>query len=145
MSYSWLIYALLSAIFAALVAIFAKIGLKNIDVNTATAIRAIIMAIFLSSVIFAQGKLSQINIVLANRKAFLYIVLGGIAGALSWLFYFIALKRGTVSQVVPIDRLSIVFAIIFAILLLGEKINLLKGAGIILMVIGAIVIIFGSK
>ena len=143
MSYAWLIYALLSAVFAAMVAVFGKIGLKNIDANTATAIRAIIMAIFLVIVIAFQGKSNQIHAIFSNNKALLFIVLSGLAGAISWLFYFLALKRGTVCQVAPIDRLSIVFAILFALIFLGEKISLTQSAGILITIIGAILITLG--
>jgi len=143
MSNTWLIYALLSAFFAALVAVFGKIGLNNIDTNIATTIRAIIMAIFLLAVIASQRKLGQLSIVFSNNKAILFIILSGIAGAISWLFFFIALKRGTVSQVTAIDRLSIVFAIILALIFLGEKINLAQGIGIIIAVIGVALITLG--
>lgn len=143
MSYLWLIYALLSAIFAALVAIFGKIGLKDIDSNTATAIRAAIMAVFLVGIIAFQGKLGQIQVIFSNNKAILFIALSGIAGAISWLFYFLALKRGTVCHVVSIDRLSIIFAVVFALLFLGEKINLQTGLGVIIMAVGAILIVLG--
>lgn len=136
----WLIYALLSALCAALVAIFAKIGLKGVDTNVATTIRALIMFVFLLIVILIQGKLGEINTFFSNSKVMWFIVLSGIAGALSWMFYFIALKYGSVTQVVTIDRLSIVFAIVFAFLLLNEKISLQKGLGVFLIVIGAIII-----
>jgi len=136
----WIVFALLAAISAAFVAIFGKIGLEGIDTNTATAIRAVIMALFLIGVIFFEGKLTQVPDVLANHKALFYIVLSGLAGACSWLFYFFALKFGKVSQVVPIDRLSIVFAIILAVFLLGEKIGLKEGIGVALVAVGAILI-----
>jgi bacterial/archaeal transporter family protein len=140
MEYLWLVFALLSAITAAFVAVFGKIGLEKVDANTATALRAIIMALFLIGVIVIEGKLSRISPIISDSKILFYIILSGIAGALSWLFFFLALKVGTVSQVVPIDRLSIVFAIIFAVFLLGEKINLKAGIGIALVAIGAILI-----
>jgi transporter family protein len=140
MTYLWLIYALLSAFFAALVAIFAKIGLQSVDTNLATAIRAFIMFVFLFIVILIQGKLSEISSFFSTSKVFWFIILSGIAGALSWLFYFIALKYGSVGQVVTIDRFSIVFAIVFAFLILNEKISLQKGLGVFLIVIGAIII-----
>jgi len=143
MQYSWLIYALLSAIFASLVAIFGKIGLKNFDSNVATTIRAIIMAVFLVVIIIFQGKLNQVQSILTNHKALLFIALSGLAGAISWLFYFLALKRGTVCQVTPIDRLSIVFAILIALIFLGEKITLIQGIGILITVIGAVLITLG--
>ena len=143
MSYLWLFYALLSAVFAALVAIFGKIGLKDLDTNTATAIRAIIMALFLVAVIIVQGKWNQVEVVLSNHKALLFIILSGLAGAVSWLFYFLALKKGSVSQIVPIDRLSIVFALVFALIFLGERINLTKGIGALIVLIGAVLVALG--
>ncbi|MBU0758064.1 MAG: EamA family transporter [Nanoarchaeota archaeon] len=140
MNYSWIIFALLSAATAALVGIFGKIGLEGIDSNTATAIRAVIMTIFLVGVVIVSGKLSNVSEILANQKAMLYIVLSGIMGALSWLFYFVAIKMTDVSKVVPIDRLSVVFAIILAFLILGEKITWAKGIGAALITAGAIMI-----
>lgn len=136
----WLIYALLSAVFAALVAIFAKVGLQKIDTNVATAVRAVVMAVFLFLVIFFQGKLTIIKSIFEDHKAFAFIILSGIAGALSWLFYFLALKDGKVSQIVPIDRLSVVFAIVLAMLFLGEKVSTRGMIGIVLIVVGGIMI-----
>jgi bacterial/archaeal transporter family protein len=138
MNYAWLIFALLSAFFAALVAIFGKVGLQNLDSNTATAIRAVVMAIFLIIVITLQGKLNQIGVILSCNKAVLFIILSGIAGGLSWLFYFYAIKLGDVTKVVPIDRLSIVFAILLAFVFLGEKLTLKVAIGAALIAIGAI-------
>ncbi|OKP04888.1 EamA family transporter [Xenorhabdus eapokensis] len=140
---TWLIYALLSALTAALVAIFGKIGLQNLDANTATAIRAVIMALFLVGVVVVQGKLNLISEILANRKALLFILLSGIAGALSWLFYFLAIKHGHVSQVAPIDKLSVVFAVVLAVILFGEKISLVTSAGVGLIAIGALMVALG--
>lgn len=136
----WLIYALLSAIFAALVAIFAKVGLQKIDTNVATAIRAVVMAVFLFLVIFFQGKLTIIKSIIEDHKALTFIVLSGIAGALSWLFYFLALKDGKVSQIVPIDRLSVVFALLLAMLFLGEKVSGKGMIGIVMIVVGGIIV-----
>lgn len=143
MDYSWIIFALLSAVTGALVAIFGKIGLQGIDTNTATAIRAVIMAVFLFVVVVFQGKFHDIRPILANHKALLYIVLSGVAGALSWLFYFVAIKNGKVSQVVPIDRLSLVFAVIFAFLVLGEKVSAKALLGVLFMTVGAIMVALG--
>jgi transporter family protein len=136
----WLIFALLSALFAALVAIFGKIGLQNLDSHTATAIRAIIMAVFLVIIVLVEGKLHNFRTILINNKAIFYIVLSGIAGALSWLFYFVALKGAKVSQIVPIDRLSVVFALLLAFLFLGEKITWQSGIGAGLIVAGGVLI-----
>ncbi|MCM3746747.1 EamA family transporter [Paenibacillus pasadenensis] len=134
----WLPYALLSAVFAALVSIFGKIGLKDLDANSATALRSVIMALFLLAVIAVQGKFGQMGDILAQRKALAFIAMSGTAGALSWLFYFLALKVGTVSQVGPIDKLSVVFAIALAFLFLGEKITLWNGIGVVMIAAGAI-------
>ena len=143
MAIGWLVFSILSALTAALVAIFGKIGLEGIDSNTATMIRAGIMFTFLIGVILLTGKTSQVSIILRNQKALFYIILSGIAGALSWIFYFIALKLGKASQVAPIDRLSIVFVIIFAVLVLGEKITERIVIGTALMAVGAILIVLG--
>ena len=137
---AWLIYALLSAITAAGVAILGKIGLQQLDANTATAIRAVVMAIFLVGVVVVQGKLNLVNTFLNDKKTLLVIALSGIAGALSWLFYFMAIKEGKVSQVAPIDKLSVVFAVIFAVILFGEKISLLAGVGVAMIAVGAILV-----
>ncbi|MCX8579216.1 EamA family transporter [Gilliamella sp. B2717] len=137
---AWLIYALLSAISAAFVAILGKIGLQHLDANTATAIRAIVMAIFLVGVVAVQGKLNLINTFFNDKKALLIIALSGIAGALSWLFYFMAVKDGKVSQVAPIDKLSVVFAVVFAAVLFGEKISFLSGVGVVMIAAGAILV-----
>lgn len=140
----WPLYALLSAFFGALIPIFAKAGLKNVDTNTATAIRAVVMAVFLVGLIIFQGKFSQINTALHNHKALLLIVLSGLAGALSWLFYFLALKYGNVCQVAPLDRLSLVFAVIFALVFLGENINMTVGFGLTLIIIGTTIALIGQ-
>ena len=136
----WLIYALLSAITAAAVAILGKIGLQHLDANTATAIRAIVMAIFLVGVVVVQGKLNLINTFFNDKKALLIIALSGVAGALSWLFYFMAIKEGKVSQVAPIDKLSVVFAVIFAAIIFGEKISLISAIGVAIIAAGAVLV-----
>lgn len=143
MDYTWIIFALLSAFTASLVAIFGKIGLQGIDANTATAVRAVIMALFLIGLILIQGKFNDIKPILSNNKALFFIIFSGIAGALSWLFYFIALKRATVTQVVTVDRMSLVFALLLAFFILGEKISVKAGIGAALVVIGGIIIALG--
>ena len=143
MNYLWLIYATLSAVFASLVAIFGKIGLKNIDTNVATAIRAVVMALFLIIVILFQGKISKIGNILADKKAITFIILSGVAGAMSWLFYFLALKNGKVQQVAPIDRLSVVFAIVLAAIFLQEKVSFNTAIGVVLIAVGSIFVALG--
>ena len=140
MNYLWLIYALLSALTASLVAIFGKIGLKTVDANTATAIRSVVMAIFLFGVIAIQGKLNLLPSIISNKKTFSFIIFSGVAGALSWLFYFLALKYGPVSKVAPIDKLSVVLAALLAVIFLGEKMNMMNGIGVGLIAVGAVIV-----
>ncbi|CAH8767573.1 EamA family transporter [Paenibacillus dendritiformis] len=140
---SWLWFALLSAAMAALVSLFGKLGMKNVDPDTATAVRAVIMAVFLLGVLAIQGKLTQVGEVLANRKALLYIVLSGVAGALSWLFYFIAIQKGEVSKVAPVDKLSVVLAVGLAFLFLGERLSLVASLGVLLITVGVIMTALG--
>lgn len=139
----WLTYALLSAITAAFVAIFGKMGLQNLDANTATAVRAVIMALFLVGVVVVQGKFNLVGEILANKKAFAFIALSGVAGALSWLFYFLAIQNGNVSQVAPIDKLSVVFAVVLAVLILGETVSLVAAGGVALIAVGALMVALG--
>lgn len=143
MDYTWLIFALLSAVTAALVAIFGKMGLEGVDANTATMIRAGIMFAFLVLVIAFTGKIENFTTIFSSSRTMTYIFLSGIAGALSLLFYFLALKIGNASQVAPIDRLSLVFVAILAYLILGEEINIKIAAGTALMVVGAILVALG--
>lgn len=140
---SWLWFALLSAAMAALVSLFGKLGMKNVDPDTATAVRAVIMAVFLLGVLAIQGKLTQVGEVLANRKALLYIVLSGVAGAMSWLFYFIAIQKGEVSKVAPVDKLSVVLAVGLAFLFLGERLSLVASLGVLLITVGVIMTAIG--
>ncbi len=140
---NWVIYALLSAIFASLVAIFGKIGLRDIDTNTATAIRAVIMALFLVGLILVQGKFSVIKQIINQPTPLLFIIFSGLAGALSWLFYFLALKTGRSSQIVPLDRLSVVFTLILAAIFLGEKLSFKTIVGAITIVVGTILVALG--
>jgi transporter family protein len=137
----WIFYAILSAFFAGLVALFGKIGISGVDSTLATAIRAGIMFVFLTVVVLAGKKLSFINQL--DSKAMFFIILSGVAGALSWLAYFLALKYGKVSQVASIDRLSVVFAVVMAVLFLSEKVNWKIIIGMIAMVIGSILVALG--
>lgn len=132
----WFIYAFLAAIFAALVAIFGKIGLKNIDSTLATTVRSVVMAVFLVLMSLSLKKVSLLHTI--EGKALLFIVLSGIAGALSWLFYFYAIQKGEASTASAIDRLSIVFVFILAVIFLGEKFTWGSAFGAILIVVGAL-------
>ncbi|MFA6407242.1 MAG: EamA family transporter [Candidatus Paceibacterota bacterium] len=136
----WMVYAFLSAITAALVAIFGKLGLKGIDSTLATTIRSFIMAGFLLFVSILLNKFKGFSFGALSGKEWMLIVLSGIAGALSWLFYFFALKSGEAGKVVAIDRLSIVFVIILAALFLGEPLGWKTVLGALLMLGGALLI-----
>ncbi|ADT84419.1 EamA family transporter [Thermococcus barophilus] len=133
---TYIFYALLSALFAALVAIFGKLGLENVDSTLATTIRAGVMFFFLLFFSLATGKL-DLNL---NTRFWIFIMLSGVAGALSWLFYFMALKNGNVSTVVAIDRLSIVFAVLFAWFIFKEEVTIRTLIGALLIVAGAIMV-----
>ena len=132
----WLIYALLSAIAASFVGIFGKIGMKDVDPTLATGIRSVVMTVSLIGVCYATSVVSRLSTL--SHRAMAMIILSGIAGAASWLFYFRAIQLGTVSQVAPIDKLSMPLAVILAVLLLKERPSLLNWFGIILIVTGAL-------
>ena len=135
----WILYALGSAAFAALVAVFGKIGLKEVDSTFATTIRAVVMALFLIITSFFLGKF-DINSGITS-KTFIFVVLSGIAGAISWLFYFTALKHGPAAGVAALDRLSVVFVFILAVLFLGQQFSLKAALGALFVVLGAILLI----
>lgn len=136
----WLLLAFLSALFAALVAIFGKLGLKSIDSTLATTIRSVIMAVFLLGVSVGLKKFHGFSPNVFTHRDWLFLVLAGLSGALSWLCYFGALKIGLADRVVAIDRLSIVLVVILAALFLGEPLQWKGGFGALLMVIGAVLL-----
>lgn len=131
----WLVYAVLSAVAAAFVGIFGKLGMKDVDATLATAVRSVVMTAFLVAVCFATGVAGKVTEL--SGKATGLIVLSGVAGAISWLFYFRAIQAGTVSQVAPIDKLSMPFAVILAVILLKDRPTALNWLGIALIVAGA--------
>jgi bacterial/archaeal transporter family protein len=137
----WLIYALLSAVFAGLVGIFGKLGVRDVDSTLATTVRAVIMALGLSLLVAVRGNFSDIKNI--DAKGWLFIVLAGAAGAASWLFYFRALQLGDAVQVAPIDKLSIVITILLAALFLGESLTWGIGLGALLILIGSLLVVRG--
>ncbi|GBD34317.1 hypothetical protein HRbin35_00027 [bacterium HR35] len=137
--FNWIIFALLSAISAALVAIFGKLGVSNIDSTLATTVRAIIMTLFLVIVSLVLGKFQLLKTI--DNKALLFIILAGVSGALSWFFYFLALKLGPASGVAALDRLSVVFVLILSVLFLAEKLTLKSALGVIFITLGAILMV----
>lgn len=137
---AWLLFSILSAFTAALVAIFGKLGLRSIDSTLATTIRSIAMAIFLVAVSFSLKKFEGFSFGCMVAKDWLLIGLSGLAGALSLLFYFFALKSGDSTKVVAIDRMSLVFVAIMAFLFLGESLKWQQMVGVAFMVGGAIMV-----
>ncbi|MFQ6068732.1 MAG: EamA family transporter [Candidatus Bathyarchaeia archaeon] len=135
----WLLLSILSAIFAALVAIFAKIGLQNVDPVTGTATRALIMTLFIVAFVIFTGKGHQLTQFTTNDMSF--IILSGIAGAFSWLFYFAALKLADASKVALVDRSSVIFVIVLAVIFLGEKITLKTATASVLIFIGLLLLV----
>ncbi len=134
---TWLFYALLSALFAGLVGVVGKIGVEEVDPITATAIRAVIMAIL--SALFAVA-IGRTDLSKVDARALGYIALAGLFGAASWMAYFKALSVGEASRVIPIDRTSVIFGVVLAALVLGERLTLPKLVGSLLIVAGAIIV-----
>lgn len=137
----WWIYALLSAVFAALTAVLAKIGIKGVDSNLATAIRTVVILVLAWGIVYFRGSLDQIS--LLTRTNWLFIGLSGLATGLSWVFYFRALQLGKVSQVAPVDKLSVAIAIVLSVVFLGEKLTWHAGLGAALIISGTLVLIWG--
>ena len=139
----WLYWALGSAFFAALTAVFAKVGVRDTDANLATAIRTGVILIFTWSVVFASGG-AWSTLGALDKKSWLWLILSGLATGASWLCYFHALRLGDVSRVAPVDKLSLVFVIVLAAVFLREKLSLRDYCGIALMVAGVVVLV-GKK
>ncbi len=116
---NWISYALLSAFFGALVAIFGKIGVRDVDSNLAVAFRTAIIVIFAWGIVFAQGNAAGLFRI--SRHSFVFLFLSAIATGLSWLFYYRALQLGEASRVAPVDKLSVALAVAMAFVFLGEK------------------------
>ena len=135
----WIFYALLSAVFAALVAIFGKIGMGGIDATAAATLRAAIMTVFLMTVTLVSDKGALLFSL--EKRTVLFIVLSGVAGALSWLFYFLALKYGPVVGVAALDRLSVIFVVLFSAMLLGNRMTWQELLAVALITIGAFLLI----
>lgn len=135
----WKVYALLSAFFAAATAILAKIGIKGINGNIATAIRTIVILFIAWGIVLASGEIRELKTLTKNNLIFLG--LSGLATGLSWIFYFKALETGDVAKVAPIDKLSVAFALGLAFLILKEPIDAKTLVGAAFVVIGSIIII----
>ena len=135
----WWLYALLSALFASLTAIFAKIGITGVNSNLATAIRTFIILVMTWALVLARGEAKGISTL--SRQNIIFLVISGLATGLSWLFYFKALQIGKVSQVAPVDKLSVALTIILSVLFLGETLTVKTAIGAILIIAGTAVMI----
>jgi len=135
---NWIVPAFLSAIFAAATSILAKIGIKDVNSNLATAIRTVVILVFAWGIVFFQGTHKELFSL--SRTTVIFLVLSGIATGLSWLFYFRALQLGEASKVVPIDKLSLVLTIIMAFIFLKEKASVQVILGAVLMTVGTLII-----
>ena len=135
----WWIYALLSAFFAALTAIFAKVGLENVNSNLATAIRTIVVVVLIWLIVFFRNEYKGIGEL--SQRNWIFLGISGLATGLSWIFYFKALQKGEVSKVAGVDKLSLALTIILAILFLGETLTWKTSVGAVLIIAGTLFLI----
>ena len=135
----WWIFALLSAFFAALTAIFAKIGIQRVNTDLATAIRTVVILVLAWAIAIFRGGAGTINTL--SKHNLIFLCLSGVATGLSWIFYFKALQLGKVSQVAPVDKMSVAIAIILAVVFLGEPLTVKSAVGALLIICGTIVLV----
>jgi transporter family protein len=138
---SWIGWALLSAVFAAVTALLAKVGVAHVDSNLAMALRTSVVVVFAWGIALALGKHGELRSL--DRRTLLFLALSGLATGLSWICYFRALQLGPASRVAPLDKLSVPLVMLFAWLLLGEKLTASALAGGLLITAGAMVIALG--
>lgn len=136
----WWVYAILSAFFASLTAIFAKIGITGVNSNLATAIRSFIILLVAWGIVFARSEYKGIPAL--SRHNLIYIAVSGVATGLSWIFYFKALQIGKVTQVAPVDKLSVALTIVLSVVFLGESLTLKTAIGALLIIAGTVLLIF---
>ena len=136
----WYVFALLSALFAALTAIFAKLGVKDVNPDLATAIRTVVILIVAWMIVLVRGGMDSISTL--SRTNWIFLTLSGLATGLSWVFYFKALQVGKVSQVAPVDKLSVALAIILSVVFLKEALTFKMAIGALLIIAGTLVLIF---
>lgn len=137
---AWMIYALLSAVFAALTSVLAKLGISGVESNLGTAIRTVVVFVMAWGIVFAKGKHKELGRL--DKKEFLFISLSGIATGVSWLCYYYALQKGVISVVVPIDKLSILVTVAFSYIVFKEKLSKKAFIGLSLMIIGTLLMAF---
>ena len=137
---SWQMWAVLSALFAALTAIFAKVGVENVNSDLATLIRTIIVLCVLSLIVYGTGQFQ--NPAQISSRTYLFLLLSGLGTGASWLCYFRALKIGNAAQVAPVDKMSVVLVAIFGVAFLGEKLSPVNWLGVALVAAGALLVAF---
>jgi len=137
---SWLAWAVLSALFAAATAVFAKAGVQDISSNYATLIRTLVVLLFLVVLLLGTGEWQPFSSI--DRRTWIFLLLSGLATGASWLCYFRALKLGPVSQVAPIDKLSLLLVAVLGVVFLGEKLSVRNWTGVLLMALGAFLVAF---
>jgi bacterial/archaeal transporter family protein len=135
---SWQFWAVLSAIFAALTAIFAKVGVENVNSDLATFIRTIVVICILGLIVYATRQFQ--NPIEISARTYLFLLLSGIGTGASWLCYFRALKLGNAAQVAPIDKLSVVLVAVFGVMFLGERLSTVNWLGVVLVASGAVLV-----
>ena len=135
----WIVFALLSALFAAVTSILAKIGIEGVNSNLATAIRTAVVLVMAWGIVFITGKQHEVTNI--TQKSWLFLALSGVATGLSWLFYYKALQMGEASKVVPIDKFSVVISMVMAFFILGEAANVKTIIGGLLITAGTFVMI----
>jgi transporter family protein len=137
---SWQLWAILSAVFAALTAIFAKIGVENVNSDFATFIRTIVILVTLAFILLATGQFQSPGAI--STRTYAFLVLSGLATGASWICYFRALKIGQAAQVAPVDKMSVVLVAIFGVIFLGEKLTLPNWIGVALIAVGAVLVAY---
>jgi transporter family protein len=137
---SWQLWALLSAVFAALTAIFAKIGVENVNADFATLIRTLVVIVTLGLIVFATGQFQSPGEI--SGRTYLFLLLSGLGTGASWVCYFRALKLGQAAQVAPIDKLSVVLVALFGAVFLGEKLTTPNWLGVALITLGAVLVAY---
>jgi bacterial/archaeal transporter family protein len=135
---TWQLWAGLSAVFAALTAIFAKIGVENVNSDLATAIRTVVILIVIAAILIGTGQWQPLGSI--SARTYLFLMLSGLATGASWLCYFRALKLGDAARVAPIDKLSVVLVAVFGVALLGERLSTTNWLGVSLIALGAVLV-----
>ena len=135
----WLLFAVGSAVFAALTSIIAKVGIDGVNSNLATAIRTVVVLVMAWGIVFLTGGQSSISAI--SKKSWLFLILSGLATGASWLCYYKAIQLGSVSKVVPIDKLSVVITLIFAFVFLHEEFTIKSAVGAVLITAGTLIMV----